>query len=187
ALAGRKVDGRREHDRTIESALSRSDWVCLNVRSKIMKTVWLIVRVILYTVVTVVVLDGLGLLGLTYASFTENQPLNNPQTVVEVGDDSLLLEDGTIVSLDDNTLFITVMTDGRNLPEFFEDRPKQVEIREVGKGEDLRTEVVVSNRRFYCGTPYVRAVTIPIFPRRYERYEEKVLAVGEAKQLLKRQ
>ena len=151
-----------------------------------MKTMWLIVRVILYTVVTVFVLNGLGFLGLTYASFSENQPLNDPQTVVEVSDDSLLLEDGTIVSLDDNTSSIVVMMAGRSLPEFFADKPKQVEIREVGSGMNLRTEVVVSNRRFYCGTPYVAAITIPIFPRRYERYEAKVLAVGDAGQLLKR-
>ena len=34
ALASRRLDWRRRGDRTIESALSRSDWVCSDVRQK---------------------------------------------------------------------------------------------------------------------------------------------------------
>ncbi|WP_229809640.1 hypothetical protein, partial [Roseibacillus persicicus] len=36
ALASRRLDWRREGGRSIESALSRSDWVCWNVRLNIM-------------------------------------------------------------------------------------------------------------------------------------------------------
>ena len=36
ALVSRRLDWRRERDRSSESALSRSDWVCFNVRLKIL-------------------------------------------------------------------------------------------------------------------------------------------------------
>ena len=36
-----EVDWRREGDKTCECALSRSDWVCSNVRLKIMPDIWI--------------------------------------------------------------------------------------------------------------------------------------------------
>lgn len=112
------------------------------------------VLVIVALVCLFVATEGFGLIGLHYPRAIDNDPLVSPVTVTLVAPNVLQLEDG-------RRLEVAFQDLGVALDKAISDSDGKIDM-EVGNNGVV--SVYLKRRSWVCGTPWARAINIPLIP-----------------------